>query len=66
MEPGARRKPPVASGEGTSGFGTMLQTANMFLPISELFAFVRVIIGLAAGLAMVWAIYKVIDWLPIT
>jgi hypothetical protein len=49
-----------------SGMGTLIQTANVFFPVSEAFALIRTVVSWGSGLVMAWVIYRLIDWLPFT
>jgi hypothetical protein len=46
--------------------GTLIQTANVFFPVSEAFALIRTVVSWGSGLVMAWVIYRLIDWLPFT
>jgi hypothetical protein len=58
--------PDVSIPWQTPQLGVLLNTANMFMPVSELFEILRILLSAASLIVSGWLVYKLIDWLPFT
>lgn len=47
-------------------WGPLLEFANIVFPIAEFFAMMSALLGALLVLTGVWAVMKLIDWMPFT